>query len=86
MFLRFCFSRLPFEPLGRILLFSCGLLGASWAQRGASYAPLGPNLAALGLTLELLGANLDFTWLSKLASKCNLASKLASKCNLALLG
>ena len=86
MFLHFCLSRLPFEPLERLLGSTCSLLGASWAQLGASYAPLGPNLAALGLTLELLGANLDSTWLSKLASKRNLASKLGSKCNLALLG
>ena len=55
MFLHFCLSRLPFEPLERLLGSTCSLLGASWAQLGASYAPLGPNLAALGLNLAALG-------------------------------
>ena len=86
-----CFCTLAFQDcLLSLLGASCSSLVASWvslwAQLGASYAPLGPNLAALGQTLELFGAYLDSTWLSKLASKRNLASKLASKCNLALLG
>ena len=36
MFLHFCLSRLPFEPLGRVLGSTCGLLGASWTQLEAS--------------------------------------------------
>ena len=64
MFLHSCLSRLPFELVGRLLFFSCGLLGvslgstwsflcASWTQLGGSWADFGALGGQLGFHLAL---------------------------------